>query len=320
MVPTGSSFQVPSCPDPNFKFKISTTVASLENLIPSVTLPSILVQNQTHNFSFSKTFKMEEDCEEHGSSAPISMNSNDINHLFTSFSSQLTNYMDRLQTQLMVNDMKVAAMQETFQQEIWSEMDILRQMVASQPSANSIPVPNPTATPAVIPSSSPLVVSFPTPTSNGPLSSTPPVSGLPSNDVQAQLMLMLTESFSKMTTIMAERSSETKSDWPKLSGDTRKFKSWYLSIVAQISVPPWNEFYDASTNSVVTITVNNALNAKLYAKLLVTLEGQALQDIVSRPHLRANGLLLLQELVQTYKPKNVPEVLAAKAGEFSSKI
>jgi len=34
--------------------------------------------------------------------------------------------------------------------------------------------------------------------------------------------------------------------------------------------------------------------------------------------LRANGVLLLQELVQTYQPKHVPEILAAKAGEFWS--
>jgi hypothetical protein len=166
----------------------------------------------------------------------------------------------------------------------------------------------------VIPSSSTPVVSSSSPMSNGNLSQ---VLGLNLNDVQAQLMLALTESFSKMTTIMTERSSDTKSDWPKFSGDTKKFKSWYLSIVAQLSLPPCSEFYDASTNSVVTVTAHQALNAKLYAKLLVALEGQ---DIVSRSHLHANGLLLLQELVQTYKPKNVPEVLAAKAGEFWSKI
>jgi hypothetical protein len=56
----------------------------------------------------------------------------------------------------------------------------------------------------------------------------------------------------------------------------------------------------------------------LYAKLLVSLEVQALQDIVSRPQLQANGVLLLWELVQSYRPKNVPEVLAAKTGEFWS--
>ncbi len=67
-------------------------------------------------------------------------------------------------------------------------------------------------------------------------------------------------------------------------------------------------------------THNTALNSKLYAKLLVSLEGQALQDVVSRSHLRANGILLLHELVQTYCPCKVPEVLAAKAGEFWSKL
>jgi len=119
---------------------------------------------------------------------------------------------------------------------------------------------------------------------------------------------------------MAERSLDTKADWPKFAGDTKKFKAWYLSIVAQILLPPWNEFYDSQSNSVARTTVNQALNGKLYAKLLVALEGQALQDVVSRSHLCANGLLLLQELVQTYKPKNVPEVLAAEAGEFWSQI
>ncbi len=64
--------------------------------------------------------------------------------------------------------------------------------------------------------------------------------------------------------------------------------------------------------------INVSLNRKLYAKLLVCLEGQALQDVVSRSHLCANGLLLLQGLVQSYRPKNVPEVIAAKTGKFWS--
>jgi hypothetical protein len=62
------------------------------------------------------------------------------------------------------------------------------------------------------------------------------------------------------------------------------------------------------------------LNEKLYAKLLISLEGQVLQDVVTRSHLCANGVLLLQELVQTYRPKHVPEALAAKAGEFWSQM
>jgi hypothetical protein len=133
---------------------------------------------------------------------------------------------------------------------------------------------------------------------------------------------MLTESFSKLTYIMGEQKSisDSKTDWPKFAGDAKKFRAWYLSIIAQISIPPWSEFYDSSTHGVVLSTQNTTLNSRLYTKLISVLEGQALQDMISRSHLRANGLLLLQDLIQTYKPINVPEVLAAKAGEFWSKM
>ena len=62
-------------------------------------------------------------------------------------------------------------------------------------------------------------------------------------------------------------------------------------------------------NDVVKATTNTTLND---AKLLICLEGQVLQNTVSRKHLRANGLLLLHELLQTYKPRHAPEVIAAK--------
>jgi hypothetical protein len=61
---------------------------------------------------------------------------------------------------------------------------------------------------------------------------------------------------------------------------------------------------------------NAALNGKLYAKLLLSLEGIASENIISRTYHRANGVLLLQELVQTYRPKNVPEVIAAKTSQI----
>jgi hypothetical protein len=38
--------------------------------------------------------------------------------------------------------------------------------------------------------------------------------------------------------------------------------------------------------------------------------------MVAHPHLRGNGILLLQELHQMYKPRCVPEVIAAKTAEF----
>jgi hypothetical protein len=46
------------------------------------------------------------------------------------------------------------------------------------------------------------------------------------------------------------------------------------------------------------------------------LEGAALRGIALRKHLRADGLRLMQEIIQTYHPKNVPEVIAMKTAEF----
>jgi len=58
------------------------------------------------------------------------------------------------------------------------------------------------------------------------------------------------------------------------------------------------------------------LNEKLYSKILLALDNSVLQTIISRKHLRGDGIGVLQELVQTYKPVNVPEVVALKTVEF----
>jgi hypothetical protein len=130
----------------------------------------------------------------------------------------------------------------------------------------------------------------------------------------------LNDTFSKLTSVINETSSakisDTKSEWVKFSGDPKKFRSWYLAVMAQLSIAPWQDLYDSTTNSVVKSTTNTGLNSKLYAKVIGSLEGSALQHMLARKHLRANGILLLQELHQMYKPKCVPEVLAAKTAEF----
>jgi hypothetical protein len=90
--------------------------------------------------------------------------------------------------------------------------------------------------------------------------------------------------------------------------------------MAQLSLPPWTPLYDSVKNGIVPTTSDNQLNGKLYAKLLVCLEGQAMKNMISRKHLCANGLMLLQELHHMYKPKNVPEAFAAKTAEFWSKM
>jgi hypothetical protein len=134
------------------------------------------------------------------------------------------------------------------------------------------------------------------------------------------MLQLLNDTFSKLSTAITNTKNDTKSDWPKFSGEVSKFKDWYLAIMAQLSLPPWSSSYDPVKNDIFTSTVNSQLNGKLYAKLLVCLEGQAMKNMISRKHLRANGLLLLQELHHMYKPKNVPEVLEAKTAEFRSKL
>jgi hypothetical protein len=128
--------------------------------------------------------------------------------------------------------------------------------------------------------------------------------------------VLLSESFSKLSNVLSEKKDDTKANWPKFSGDQKKFRTWYLAIMAQLSLSPWKDLYDPVTNNVVKTTTNDGLNGKLYAKLLLSLEGSVLQNVVSRTHLRANGVLLLQDLVKTYKPRNVPEVIAVKTSQF----
>jgi hypothetical protein len=90
--------------------------------------------------------------------------------------------------------------------------------------------------------------------------------------------------------------------------------------MAQLSLPPWLDLYDSSKHDIVSSTMNTTLNGKLYAKLLTCLEGQVLQNMVSQKHLRGNGILLLKDLSQTYHPISVPEIIAAKTGEFWTQL
>jgi hypothetical protein len=133
------------------------------------------------------------------------------------------------------------------------------------------------------------------------------------------MMKMMTDMLSKLSTVVVEgKSIDTKTDWPKFSGDPKTFKAWYFAILAQLSLSPWQELYDPSTNDIVLTTSNTSLNGKLYAKLLVSLEGQALQSIVCE---NISVLMDYSYFVNSFRhtnPKNVPEVIAAKTGFFWS--
>jgi len=191
---------------------------------------------------------------------------------------------------------------ETFRSEIRRELENVLPCSPLPAAMTVVPVP-----------------SVPTLTSNPDMQSSGVSSTSPPGDFQTQMLLMLNETFSKLSTALTDnKSADTKSEWPKFSGDPKKFRTWYLAIMTQLSVAPWSSLYDPVSNMAVSSTTDASLNSKLYAKLISSLEGQALQNMVARKHVRANGLLLLRELQHMYKPRNVPEMIAAKTGEFWS--
>jgi hypothetical protein len=253
------------------------------------------------HFEISHNFDMEADCKEEPQLLSTSSSSNDeILKILTAILSQMVVGHQDLQSQLVNSNQsltaelqKVREENEKFKQEIRAEMQ--------RPSSL------PTTRAPIVQSSTSMLASMPVatvPSSNSAV------------DFQTQMLNVLNDTFAKLSSVISEKSSKTKSDWIKFSGDPKKFLSWYHAIMAQLSIAPWTPLYDSTTNSVVKVTSNDVLNGKLYAKIIGTLEGSALQHMLTRKHVRANGILLLQELHQMYKPKCVPEVIAAKTVEF----
>jgi hypothetical protein len=207
--------------------------------------------------------------------------------------------------------LRISQENEMFKQDVKDEIQELRQLL-SQSSSILDTSSSPQASGSTHITSN---VSLPSPSNSTNTATTAVTTPL---DVQTQMMVMLTESFSKLLMVLQDKSSDSKIEWPKFSGDIKKFRTWYLSITTQLSMHPWKELYDSVTHDVVAQTSNVSLNGKLYAKVLASLEGSALQNIINQKHLCANGVMLLHELVQFYQPKNIPEVIAAKTGEFWS--
>jgi len=230
----------------------------------------------------------------------------------------VTGHQD-LQNQLLRSDMKLENELQHVRYENDRFREELRREFGTTVVQSSIPV-----SPVVSSSVSNPTYSVVATSSSGP-------SSVSTSDFQTQILSVLNSTFSKLSSIISDtysvlhdtrqalsdsKSSDSKVKWIKFSGDPKKFRSWYLAIMAQLSIAPWSELYDVTLNSVVLTTTNTSLNGKLYAKVIGALEGSALQHMLSRAHLQANGILFLHELHQMYKPKNVPEVIAAKTVEF----
>jgi hypothetical protein len=300
----------------------------------------------------SQFFQMESECDENNSTMkrdsdpPDSLRPNEENimKVLMAISNQmmanmqdlqnqiLQNHQD-LQDQLIQNDLKLTAEiqrlnqdHEAFKQQSRAALMSLQSspLPTSFPQVSN-PIPDPSSSVGGIPVSHSTGLSLTTPVSAQPsstatMSSSVPSASLSNDAFQAQMLQLLSDTFSKLSTAITASKNDSKLEWPKFSGEVSKFKEWYLAIMAQLSLPPWTTLYDPIKNDIVQSTSNSQLNGKLYTKLLVCLEGQAIKNMISWKHLRANGLLFLQELHQMYKPKNVSEVLATKTAEFWSKL
>jgi len=247
-----------------------------------------------------------------GQRAQATQNLMDMNDLFAAIKTHLSDATQQLSGDFwqIVDD------NTRFKQEMREELDAMRFFLVDQKNILGIRSSSNSS------SNVPLtylqaVTTSPPPAPMPPSLSVTPPTPQPAQDVQSQMLTMLMDSFSKLSSALSEK-SDSKSDWQKFSGDAKKFHSWYLAIMAQLSLPPWMELYDEAKHDIKTTTTNVPLNGKLYSKLLLALDGPALQSVVSKKYLHANGISLLQDLVQMYKPKKVPEIIAAKTGEFRS--
>jgi hypothetical protein len=262
----------------------------------------------SHIFSISKFLKTEDDCDDTSVGSSPTPDLADISRLLHSLMAQLTSQNSKLS-----NDFhQVIPANDIFKKEVSSEMDELQNMITVFKKESITTLCSGNSTKRL---NTPDLTSSPIPNLVTQVSHPPDIISMFSTDQQTQMMLLFANSFSKLSNVLTDK-SDSKAEWPKFSGDQKRLQAWYLSIMEQISLPPWVELYDSTTNDIVSPTTNSNLNGKLYATLLLALEGTALKSIVSHKHLCANGLLLLRGLVQPYHPKNVPEVIAFKTSEF----
>lgn len=157
----------------------------------------------------------------------------DINGFFASLSTQITMQNKQLQEQILLTDQKmsndfdsVVRAHDEFKQQVREELDDLRALSLEQKKYLNSSLPDPpivTSSQDLSGSPSFTTVSKPPSTSLtlncthtstllGNLSSTT------TPDVQTQMLLMLLESFSKLSSALREKSSDTKSDWPNFPG------------------------------------------------------------------------------------------------------
>jgi len=125
-----------------------------------------------------------------------------LKHLFESLSAHITSQTVKIQDQIQQNDLRLTSIQDNFMAEVRGELDTFQELLASQHTNSSVTQSVPSATPPSLSTSHvmvpPVQVRIPT------------LMVSPSNsDLQSQMMLLLTDSFSKLSTALMDQKGDS---------------------------------------------------------------------------------------------------------------
>ncbi len=85
-------------------------------------------------------------------------------------------------------------------------------------------------------------------------------------DQHTQILEKITESFIKLFSVIGDKITKGKIEWPEFGGYSKKFEQWYLAIIVQLSFLILRELNDASIKNIIVITSYKvSLKVKLYA-------------------------------------------------------
>ena len=191
----------------NSKFQIETVQLPISN--------SCLAYSTSTSSFISK---METDCEKVTSEGKVSREMSDLTQILTTLSHQITNQNQAIQDHILQNDekfQKVLQDNDIFKREIQSEIDSIRNLIASQSTFTTTTgssVMGPPQASVISNSSGNSAVRADNSSSSAQISSLPVVSSSSSTvDFQSQMMLIITESFAKLSSALSDKKDETKS-------------------------------------------------------------------------------------------------------------
>jgi len=150
----------------------------------------------------------------------------DLNALFALLKDHITEATQQLSGEVY----HIVDANAKFKQDGKEELDEMHKVLAEQKRLLNITQTSSSFTQATLVPISTVGTTI-TPAPNSTTGQTPPVPVLTTlaspppfstQDIQSQMLMMLTDSFSKLSTVLSEK-SESKSDWPKFSGDAKKF-------------------------------------------------------------------------------------------------